>query len=427
MGISIDGGLRPQAPTPAASFERTRSDATPAPKAKPKARDRGMLAASLIGGAVGIAALGAGLLVAKSGPTGALATAAKALKIGGAVALGAALLTSCAGARPQDDEVEGLLPDAPPAVPKGTLRVAQLNAHNFMDTKDDAGISDFISYDEGTGPVVKRLPTRAEFNGKLDKLSMTITDVLGSPDVIALEEVENIKVLEALAKRPELAKLGYTPILVEGSDPRGIDVAFLYRKTRVTLVSSSQQDVKRPSGAGMISLFTRPPLVATFRPKGIADAASGAKDVTMIVNHFTSKIQGEEGEAKRLMQAQAVTAIADGTAGVANLNPARVIVIGDLNEGVTEPAYRSILEGNGRTHAFRNAADHVEKADRYSYRQGNKRDLLDHVLLTPELDEAVQSVHIPHISSEADELYGADRTTPLRVSDHDPVIVDIAA
>jgi endonuclease/exonuclease/phosphatase family metal-dependent hydrolase len=48
-------------------------------------------------------------------------------------------------------------------------------------------------------------------------------------DVIALQEVENLQVLERLRK-DHLADLGYLPgILVEGSDRRGIDVAFLSR------------------------------------------------------------------------------------------------------------------------------------------------------------------------------------------------------
>ncbi len=49
------------------------------------------------------------------------------------------------------------------------------------------------------------------------------------PDVIALQEVENMNILERL-RNEYLADAGYRPaILIEGQDERGIDVAFLSR------------------------------------------------------------------------------------------------------------------------------------------------------------------------------------------------------
>ena len=47
------------------------------------------------------------------------------------------------------------------------------------------------------------------------------------PDILALQEVENVRILERL-RNEQLADLGYRePILIEGHDARGIDVAFL--------------------------------------------------------------------------------------------------------------------------------------------------------------------------------------------------------
>ncbi len=48
------------------------------------------------------------------------------------------------------------------------------------------------------------------------------------PDIVALQEVENIHILERLAN-DYLADLHYTATLIEGDDERGIDVAFLSR------------------------------------------------------------------------------------------------------------------------------------------------------------------------------------------------------
>ena len=66
-------------------------------------------------------------------------------------------------------------------------------------------------------------------HAKLRALADTIRQVNDGrgADVIALQEVENIRILERL-RNEHLADLGYEPaVLVEGSDLRGIDVAFL--------------------------------------------------------------------------------------------------------------------------------------------------------------------------------------------------------
>ena len=71
----------------------------------------------------------------------------------------------------------------------------------------------------------------AAIEHKLTVLANTIRQVGGGagPDIIALQEVENAAILEQL-RSVYLAALGYAPpVLVEGTDLRGIDVAFLSR------------------------------------------------------------------------------------------------------------------------------------------------------------------------------------------------------
>ncbi|MCW2925634.1 MAG: putative extracellular nuclease [Thermoleophilia bacterium] len=381
---------------------------------------------------LGAVAVAAGTVVARRG--GGAATMGRLLQVGGLAALGAALLTGCArtpgvAPTPATGPTPTPTPPRPAPVPEpepgpgptppgqqgSDLRIAQLNAHNFFDTVDQPRVQDDVL-------------TPEQYSTKLAKLSLAIRDVMAGPDIIAMEEVENEGVLRDLAARPELAALGYRPLLVEGADPRGIDVGYLYRPARVGLVSSAQLNTTFTSPTGRaVKLFTRPPLVATFRPVGqggAADATGGA-DITLVANHFTSKLQGADGALKRLRQATFVASIADGKAGVANLDPARTIVLGDFNEGVGEPGYRVLTGQDGGGTARTNVADRLPEADRYSYRSGRTRTLLDHVLLTPTLDAAVSAVHIPHIDSDPSETRATDPTTPERVSDHDPVLVDL--
>ena len=87
------------------------------------------------------------------------------------------------------------------------------------------------------------------------------------PDIVALQEVENIGILERL-RTEYLAAAGYGPgILIEGDDRRGIDVAFL---TRLDLVGAATLHRIDFTGAGEDRIHdTRGILEATFvRPDG---------------------------------------------------------------------------------------------------------------------------------------------------------------
>jgi endonuclease/exonuclease/phosphatase family metal-dependent hydrolase len=87
------------------------------------------------------------------------------------------------------------------------------------------------------------------------------------PDIVALQEVENIGILERL-RTEYLADAGYEPgILIEGDDRRGIDVAFL---TRLELAEPPTLHRIDFTGAGEDRVYdTRGILEATFvRPDG---------------------------------------------------------------------------------------------------------------------------------------------------------------
>jgi endonuclease/exonuclease/phosphatase family metal-dependent hydrolase len=355
------------------------------------------------------------------------------LLLGGAAIAGALLLAGCARRSPQPPTPQpdptppgggGPTPDPgpttpgttttpPPAAAAHAVTIGQLNAWNLFDTVDQPRVQDEVL-------------TPAAYELRLNKLALAIRDAMGAPDVIAMQEVENEQVLRDLAARPELRELGYVPLIVEGSDPRGIDVAYLYRPDRLELLHHEQRRTTYVSPTGRnIQLFTRPPLVATFRARaGASDAQAGAA-FTLIDNHFTSQLQGDDGARKRLLQAAYVSSLADGSAGVELLDPTRTIVLGDLNEGLGDPAYQELVTGPGETPALINAADHLPVADRYSWRDGTHRQLLDHVLLAPALDARIGTVSIPHINSDPSEREADVPGTYLRSSDHDPVVVSV--
>jgi endonuclease/exonuclease/phosphatase family metal-dependent hydrolase len=87
------------------------------------------------------------------------------------------------------------------------------------------------------------------------------------PDIVALQEVENLGILERL-RTEYLGDAGYGPgILIEGDDLRGVDVAFL---TRLELAEPPTLHRTDFTGAGKDRIYdTRGILEATFvRPDG---------------------------------------------------------------------------------------------------------------------------------------------------------------
>jgi predicted extracellular nuclease len=288
----------------------------------------------------------------------------------------------------------------------GELRLGQLNAHNLFDTVDDPSTQDPIA-------------TREDYKVHLAKLSLAITDGMGAPDIITMQEVENQKVLNDLVAQPAMAKLGYKALLKEGTDPRGIDNAILYRDT-VQLTETMQLDPASVNDKGRSAhLFTRPPLMAKFAIKGQEDAKRGIKEITVVASHFTSKLGQEDAAIKRGIQAQTVANFAT---GLQSLDPkAAVIVSGDLNMEASEPEFAP-LRNTRREGSLVSLSQQVASKDRFSWRDGRKNLMLDHMLASATLAKAVKSVEIPHIDTQSDKAFITDPVRIEGVSDHDPMV-----
>ena len=103
--------------------------------------------------------------------------------------------------------------------------VAFYNVENLFDPE-----SDFDSKDNEFTPAGDRHWTYKKLNQKLLNISKVILNASGwnTPEIVALCEVENRKVLEKLISTSPLQKIPYKIIHKESPDHRGIDVALLY-------------------------------------------------------------------------------------------------------------------------------------------------------------------------------------------------------
>lgn len=107
------------------------------------------------------------------------------------------------------------------------LRVMSYNVENLFDTEPDPRYEDDDFTPEGS---MHWTPER--YRQKLHRVAEVISSVGGKtwPDVVALVEIENERVLRDLLKLTVLERAGYHYAISHSRDRRGIDVALLYRK-----------------------------------------------------------------------------------------------------------------------------------------------------------------------------------------------------
>ena len=158
--------------------------------------------------------------------------------------------------------------------------------------------------------------------------------------------------------------------------------------------------------------LSRPPLLLelTFHATG--------EQLFLINNHFTSLSAGEEAtEPLRTAQAAWVASVLD---GVRAENPeAGFVVIGDLNSFYATPPIET-LQAAGLRHAYEFFADPT--ALPYTYIFEGSTQSLDHILLSDGLFARLAQVTTLPIDADYPLADPAD-SSPLRVSDHDPLLV----
>ncbi len=197
---------------------------------------------------------------------------------------------------------------------------------------------------------------RAEFSGEqVDNTARVIKAI--KPDIMGFVEVENRSALGRF-DTDVLNNLFEDMIVIDGNDPREIDVAMAARKGfRFKGVSTNV--LFRDDKPGYV--FSRDCLVGVFEVNG--------KTVTIMQNHFKAKdATPKVSDEKRRRQAAAVRWILTNRY---DLKKDRVIVMGDFND---EPESRPLQE-LVTTPDLHNVFDVVGIApdDRWTYYYGSKK------------------------------------------------------
>lgn len=180
----------------------------------------------------------------------------------------------------------------------------------------------FDDVDDGVGEVV----ASTVYWQRLDKWATQITAVLRTPTVLAVQEAENISVLQALAER--IAAAGgpvYQAVLLEGFDQGGIDVGYLvaaeWKVVQVRALLTEKKNGPQP-------LFDRPPLhMRLLGPRG---------QKLELINLHLKSLRGSErpdkAEAVRRKRMAQTQSLAAWLRDYLHQNPqAPLVLLGDFN------------------------------------------------------------------------------------------------
>lgn len=242
-------------------------------------------------------------------------------------------------------------------------RIAFWNVENFFDC-----INDSTKNDDDFTPFGIKAWGRKKYDAKCIALYKVIAAINAEKPLFALglAEVENSRVLRDLCKGTPLRFLNFDFIHHEGSDPRGIDVAFLYRPEFLQVASSHS-----------ISIDNVPHTRDILYIKAIA-----TDTLHIFICHFPSKFGGAlETEIKRYYAGRTLRHCIDTI--LATNNNARIIAMGDFNgEPDEKPLYESIgYDYNNPNSPITNLMlPYVNKQGSHKYRE--KWSIIDHIIIT---------------------------------------------
>ena len=270
-----------------------------------------------------------------------------------------------------------------------SLQVMFWNVENFFDWRNDSTTVSDVEFSAAG----ERHWTWKRFQAKANACAKAVFGVEAEtgrlPDIIGLEEVENAFVLRQVLQKTALRKLDYKYVHYDSPDRRGIDVALLYRSSRLELLDSKPCHLF----AADTVMATRDILLCVFR----RDSAK----VAVLVNHHPSKYGGaSESEPRRRIAVERLRFLADSLAAI---GIDRIIAGGDFNDtpdnpvfGLLEPVLRPM-----HTDLFRRGLGTI-KFD-------GKWDLIDHVYVSPAL------VSVPMSAATLESFSGEAARQPDKV------------
>lgn len=220
------------------------------------------------------------------------------------------------------------------------LMISFYNQENLFDT-----INDPLKNDEEYLPEAKKQWNTIKYTNKINNMAKVIVSMNDGkgPDVLGMCEVENAAVLNDIVKNKQLKKANYQFVHFEGPDLRSIDNALLYKKSAFKLIDSKSF----PIVSGQYpDLKTRDILFVRLQAKN-------KSEVVFLVNHFPSRVGGQEAsEGKRFLAASVLRGIVDSL--YKNNASENIIIMGDFNDEPNNLSMDSVLRAKASEYDLNN-------------------------------------------------------------------------
>lgn len=212
---------------------------------------------------------------------------------------------------------------------RGDLRFVFYNVENLFDPFDDS-----LTADDEFLPAGGRRWTWNRFEENVNRIYKVLVALGGwePPEIIGLCEIENHFVLHRLVTKTPLRKHEYRIIHRDSPDPRGIDVALLYRPGLFQplyyryYTVQAEEDLLDP---------TRDILY-------VHGMINGKDSLHLFLNHWPSRWEGIlESRPERVAAAWILRRLIDSLSDAGN--KPRILVAGDFNDEMSDHSLKDIL------------------------------------------------------------------------------------
>lgn len=214
------------------------------------------------------------------------------------------------------------------------IRIVFYNLENLYDPFNDS-----LIHDEEFTPQGAKHWNYGRYLKKIQLLAKTILATGGweAPEIVGLCEVENRKVLQALLYESPLSHFHYRMIHHDSPDPRGVDVAMLFREDKIRCLFDEAIPVTFP-----------PDSVARTRDILYAKCMVLNEDTLhLFINHWPSRFGGYmQTVEKRNRAAFIVRQKADSILGGDPF--ANILIMGDLNDDPHDESLTVLLKSGGQ-------------------------------------------------------------------------------
>jgi predicted extracellular nuclease len=337
--------------------------------------------------------------------------------------------------------VSGAAPKAVSATAAGQASVGSFDLRRLLDDRRD-----------GSEPVL----AAEAYAIRLAKTANAICAYARTPDVLGVAGIEGKAALADLAAAvnanvgnelfPGACKgdAGYRGYLLAGTDSKQRNIGFLV-SARVKVGSVAQIGAAatfRNRDGSSERLNERPSLVLEGSIDGVA--------LTVVANHLAAlegdlaapgakgwATQGDYLRAKRAAQAAYLASWIQ--TRQASRPAEKLVVLGDFNASEFNDGHADLLGmvtgrptargrvlaylGSPVTQPLTNLTTALPRAERYTVTRDGNAQAVDHILVNSALLSANAKAEVARINADFGEEYLDDAGVPMRVSDHDPVVL----